>query len=224
MKSVDEDQHAWTQINTSLQWVILDRAYLAACTYSCWKRLVTLATDFCIFNFSRFCFYFFRETTATGFGRQGCRLPDPTMDPLAHSWSPVLCFCKMNHSEWHCKGKVVWWEGSVYMCLLPTQTNCTMLSLTLEGVWRTTPVHRQAYWQRSSKLQKSLPRQICNLSWLFLRRDIDQLYILLIGTAPTVALHNNNLRVLVVLHIDQCGSIQLQRAAPIGSSSCITLD
>jgi hypothetical protein len=39
-----------------------------------------------------------------------------------------------------------------------------------------------------------------------------------------VALHNNNLRVLVVLHIDQCGSIQLQRAAPIGSSSCITLD
>ena len=105
-------------------------------------------------------FYFFREATATGFGRQGCRLPDPTMDPLAHSWSPVLCFCKMNHSEWHCQGKVVWWEGSVYMCLLPTQTNCTMLSLTLEGVWRTTPVHRQAYWQRSSKLQKSLPRQI----------------------------------------------------------------
>ena len=196
------------------------------------KQLLEKACNTCngLLHFSIFpgfvLFYFFREATATGFGRQGCRLPDPTMDPLAHSWSPVLCFCKMNHSEWHCQGKVVWWEGSVYMCLLPTQTNCTMLSLTLEGVWRTTPVHRQAYWQRSSKLQKSLPRQICNLSWLCGATLTNFIYFSLTShwNGAYVALHNNNLRVLVVLHIDQCGSIQLQRAAPIGSSSCITLD
>ena len=86
------------------------------------KQLLEKACNTCngLLHFSIFpgfvLFYFFREATATGFGRQGCRLPDPTMDPLAHSWSPVLCFCKMNHSEWHCQGR--WFdEKAVFTCV-----------------------------------------------------------------------------------------------------------